>query len=229
MLVDVWVTALLAFLFDAVAAPGVFFVRVERCLALPDPGSCCCCELLVAELFEVADISSCLLEPRPRLKLLPNTLDIQADDLLEAVQVNRELLLRKKLRPVLREFDVVVIDTPPAMRAATLNGLAVADTIVIPVDSSSFALLGLTQLLQVIAAIREAHKPDIVIRPLSTMFSRRQNLDKQIRQQVEQFSVQISSFKQSSTRMWTFLRRQPFKREWSSIPRLLRDPLTSPN
>jgi AAA domain len=175
MLVDVWVTALLAFLFDAVAAPGVFFVRVERCLPLPDPGSCCCCELLVAELFEVADISSCLLEPRPRLKLLPNTLDIQADDLLEAVQVNRELLLRKKLRPVLREFDVVVIDTPPAMRAATLNGLAVADTIVIPVDSSSFALLGLTQLLQVIAAIREAHKPDIVIRPLSTMFSRRQN------------------------------------------------------
>jgi cellulose biosynthesis protein BcsQ len=121
-----------------------------------------------------ADISSCLIEPRPRLKLLPNTLDIQADDLLEAAKVNRELLLRKKLRPVLREFDVVVIDTPPAMRAATLNGLAVADTIVIPVDSSSFALLGLTQLLQVIAAIREAHKPDIVIRPLSTMFNRRQ-------------------------------------------------------
>ena len=63
-----------------------------------------------------ADISSCLIEPRPRLRLLPNTLDIQADDLLEAVKVNRELLLRKKLRPVLREFDIVVIDTPPAMR-----------------------------------------------------------------------------------------------------------------
>jgi chromosome partitioning protein len=134
-----------------------------------------------------ADISTCLIEPRPRLKLLPNTLDIQADDLLEAVKVNRELLLRKKLRSVLRQFDVVVIDTPPAMRAATLNGLAVADTILIPVDSSSFALLGLTQLLQVIAAIREAYKPDIMIRPLSTMFNRRQNLDKHIRQQVEQF------------------------------------------
>jgi chromosome partitioning protein len=63
-----------------------------------------------------ADISSCLIEPRLRLRLLPNTLDIQADDLLEAVKVNRELKLRKKLRPVLREFDIVVIDTPPAMR-----------------------------------------------------------------------------------------------------------------
>src|SRR5438132_10245687 len=112
---------------------------------------------------ESADVSACLVEARPRLKLLPNTIDIQADDLLEAVKVNRELLLKRKLRPVLRDFDVIIIDTPPAMRAATLNGLAVASTVVIPVDGSSyFALLGLNQLLQVVAAIRDAHKPDMV-------------------------------------------------------------------
>jgi chromosome partitioning protein len=134
-----------------------------------------------------AEIEKFLVDVRPRLKLLPNTIDIDADDLLEAKKVNRELLLRRKLRPVLHDFDVVIIDTPPAMRAATLNGLAVADSIVIPVDSSFFALLGLNQLLQVIAAIREAHKPDLVIRALTTMFNRRQNLDKQIRQHVERF------------------------------------------
>ena len=134
-----------------------------------------------------ADISSFLIEPRPRLKLLPNTIDIAADDLLEAKKVNRELLLRKKLKPVLRDFDIVVIDTPPAMRAATLNGLAVADVTVIPIDSSYFALLGLNQLLQVIAAIREAHQPNMEIRALTTLYNRRQNLDKQIRRQVEDF------------------------------------------
>ena len=133
-----------------------------------------------------AEIGSFLLEPRLRLKLLPNTIDVEADDLLEAKKVNRELLLRRKLRPVLRDFDIVVIDTPPAMRSATLNGLAVADTVIIPVDGSSyFALLGLNQLLQVVAAIRDAHKPDMVIRALTTMYNRRQNLDKQIRRQVE--------------------------------------------
>jgi chromosome partitioning protein len=121
------------------------------------------------------------------MKLLPNTIDIDADDLLEAKKVNRELILRKKLKPALREFDVVVIDTPPAMRAATLNGLAVADVVVVPIDSSYFALLGLNQLLHVLAAIREAHKPDMVIRALTTMFNRRQNLDKEIRKRVEQF------------------------------------------
>ena len=135
-----------------------------------------------------AEIGSFLLEPRPRLKLLPNTIDVEADDLLEAKKVNRELLLRRKLRPVLRDFDIVVIDTPPAMRSATLNGLAVADTVIIPVDGSSyFALLGLNQLLQVVAAVRDAHKPDMVIRALTTMYNRRQNLDKQIRRQVEEF------------------------------------------
>jgi chromosome partitioning protein len=128
-----------------------------------------------------------LVEVRPRLKLLPNTIDIDADDLLEAKKVNRELILRKKLRPVLRDFDIVIIDTPPAMRAATLNGLAVADVVIIPIDSSYFALLGLNQLLHVVAAIREAHKPDMVIRALTTMFNRRQNLDKEIRKRVEQF------------------------------------------
>jgi len=136
---------------------------------------------------EQADISSFLVEPRPRLKLLPNTIDIIAEDLLEAKKVNRELLLRKKLKPVAREFDIVVIDTPPAMRAATLNGLAVADVVLIPIESSYFALLGLGQLLQVIAAIREAHQPNLIIRALTTLFNARQNLDKQVRHQVEMF------------------------------------------
>src|SRR5437867_12759393 len=98
---------------------------------------------------EEAEIGSFLLDPRPRLKLLPNTIEVEADDLLEAKKVNRELLLKRKLKPVLRDFELVVIDTPPAMRAATLNGLAVADTILVPVYSSYFALLGLNQLLKV--------------------------------------------------------------------------------
>ena len=70
---------------------------------------------------------------------------------MKAKKVNRELLLRRKLRPILRDFDIIIIDSPPTMRTATLNGLATADTVVIPVDGSShFALLALNQLLQVV-------------------------------------------------------------------------------
>lgn len=69
---------------------------------------------------EVPEISRNLIEVRPQLKLLPNSIDIDVDDLLEAKKVNRELLLRRQLQPILPNFDVVLIDTPPAMRAATV-------------------------------------------------------------------------------------------------------------
>ena len=136
---------------------------------------------------EAAEMESYWIDVRPRLKLLPNSIDIEADDLLEAKKVNRELLLRRQLKPVRREFDVIVIDTPPAMRAATVNALVVADSVIIPIDSSSFALLGMNQLLKTIAAITETHNPALRIQVLTTLYNRRQNLDKMIRQQVEEF------------------------------------------
>jgi chromosome partitioning protein len=136
---------------------------------------------------EVPEIRRYLIEIRPQLHLLPNSIDIEADDLLEAKKVNREVLLRRQLKPVLSDFDVILIDTPPAMRAATVNALVVADSVIIPIDSSSFALLGMNQLLKTIAAISETHNPSLKINVLTTMFNKRQNLDKIIRRQVEEF------------------------------------------
>ena len=136
---------------------------------------------------EISEIQRYLVDIRPELKLLPNSIDIEADDLLEAKKVNRELLLSRQLKPVLAEFDAIIIDTPPAMRAPTVNALVVADSVIIPIDSSSFALLGMNQLLKTIAAISETYNPSLKILVLTTMFNRRQNLDKIIRQQVEEF------------------------------------------
>jgi chromosome partitioning protein len=75
---------------------------------------------------EIPEIHRYLVEIRPQLKLLPNSIDIEADDLLEAKKVNRELLLRRQLKPVLADFDAILIDTPPAMRAATVNPFVAA-------------------------------------------------------------------------------------------------------
>jgi len=74
---------------------------------------------------EAPEICPYLLEVRPLLKLLPDTIDIEAEDPLEAKKVNRELLLRRQLKPIQDSFDVVLIDTPPAMIAATINALVV--------------------------------------------------------------------------------------------------------
>jgi chromosome partitioning protein len=68
-----------------------------------------------------------------------------------------------------------------------VNALVVADSVIIPIDSSSLALLGMNQLLKTIAAISETHNPSLKILVLTTMFNKRQNLDKVIRQQIEKF------------------------------------------
>jgi chromosome partitioning protein len=73
------------------------------------------------------------------------------------------------------------------MRAATVNALVVADSVIVPINSSSFALLGMTQLLKTIAATRETYNPNLKIHVLTILFNKRQNLDRVIRQQVEEF------------------------------------------
>ena len=156
---------------------------------------------------EAPEIRRYFIEIRPQLKLLPNTIDIEADDLLEAKKVNREVLLRRQLKPILPDFDVVLIDTPPAMRAATINALVVADSVIIPIDSSSFALLGMNQLLKTIAAISETHRLlEFSCSPLCSTrgkISTRSSVSRS-----KNFSVRVSCWSQSSTAT-SALPRQP--------------------
>lgn len=91
---------------------------------------------------ESPDVRRYLVKIRPQLHLLPNTIDIEADDLLEAKKVNRELLLRRQIRPVLSDFDVSLIDTPPPMRAATVNALVVVDSVIMTMISITNWLTG---------------------------------------------------------------------------------------
>ncbi len=127
------------------------------------------------------------LQPRPRLTLLPNCLDDQAETLLDGHDVTRELLLKERLVTLQNQFDFAVIDTPPRLGAPTLNALAVADLTIIPVDSSMFALLGLRELMRKIARICKAHQPNMIIMALMSIFTQRYNLDKSVHEQVLKF------------------------------------------
>ncbi|HEV7860010.1 MAG TPA: ParA family protein [Pyrinomonadaceae bacterium] len=123
---------------------------------------------------------------RPFLDLIPTCLDYDADKLLEGEAVSRELLLRKRLIRARDGYDYCVIDTPPSLRVATLNALAMSDLTIIPIDTSKYALLGLTHLLRLIGNLMDEHAPDMQIMALSTMFVERQKADKEVRNLVIQ-------------------------------------------
>lgn len=131
------------------------------------------------------DIAAYLMRARPRLDLIPSCLDHDAETLIEGQPVSRDLLLKNRLSSARSGYDYCVIDTPPSLRAPTLNALAMSDMTIIPIESSMFALVGLTQLMRMVSAVRRAHAPKMIIMGLSTMHVARQTVDKEVRSQME--------------------------------------------
>lgn len=143
-------------------------------------------------LDQSADFSEYIYHSRPRLDVLPSSLDSEVAPALDSMVVSRELRLKDKLAPAHNHYDYCVIDTPPALGVPTMNGLVVADLVIIPIETSLFALLGLTQLLRVVAQVRQAHSPDQFVMALSTIHAARQNLDKQVRAEIiEKFTEEF--------------------------------------
>ena len=67
---------------------------------------------------------------------------------------SRELKLRRALDLVRPEYDIILIDCPPSLGLLTVNGLAAADDVIVPVQSEYYALEGLGQLLKNVAMVR---------------------------------------------------------------------------
>src|ERR687894_20270 len=140
--------------------------------------------LLTSESPKVRDY---IMEVNPNLHLIPNAIAPDLENRREASH-NRDSLLRLRLRQLRGQYDYVVIDTPPAMRTATMNAIVAADEIIVVVDCGFYALYGLTDLMRQIARVSDAYEKDqIVIRGLLNMFNRGQNLDRDVKKEVSDF------------------------------------------
>ena len=95
------------------------------------------------------------------LHVCPSSLFLSAADLELGGVVGRELLLKRALEKVKGQYDVIVVDCPPALGLLTLNALAAVDQIVIPVQSEYLALYGVRQLLDTIDQVRSIYNPSL--------------------------------------------------------------------
>jgi len=95
------------------------------------------------------------------------------------------LRLREVLAPVLARFDFIVIDCPPSLGMLTLNALAAADGVIVPMQCEYFALEGLSQLVGTIERVESALNPGLAIDGvLLTMFDPRNNLAREVAAEV---------------------------------------------
>lgn len=105
-------------------------------------------------------------------------------DLIQMDQ--REQQLKKALQPVMAEYDFILIDCPPTLSLLTLNGLACANGVIVPMQCEYFALEGLTDLVNTIRRVHQNINPDLqLIGLLRVMFDTRVTLQQQVSAQIE--------------------------------------------
>jgi chromosome partitioning protein len=117
----------------------------------------------------------------PQLDLLPSSRDLLGAEVAMTNREGRETLLREALRYVKDRYDYIIIDSPPSLGLLTVNTLAAADTVLIPIQCEYYALEGLTQLLNTVRLVQRSLNPGLQIEGvLLTMFDERLNLSRQV-------------------------------------------------
>ena len=97
----------------------------------------------------------------------------------------REFRMRRALEPLRSRFELMLIDCPPSLGLLTVNALAAADEVLIPVQAEYLALEGLTHLSQTIELVRRNLNPELRVRGIVlTMFDGRTNLARQVEDEV---------------------------------------------
>ena len=123
----------------------------------------------------------------PRLSIAPSTLDLSGLELEVSQERDRAFRLRTALAPLrsasirVGEFSYVLIDCPPSLNLLTVNAMAAADAILVPLQCEFFALEGLSQLLETVQTVKSTLNPDLMIHGIVlTMHDARNNLSNQV-------------------------------------------------
>lgn len=126
--------------------------------------------------------------PDTQITLLPGTPDLTVAE-VELVQMKqREYRLRDALKPIIDDYDFVIIDCPPSLNTLTVNALVAADGVIIPMQCEYYALEGLTALMNTIEEIASSANPRLKITGLvRTMFDPRSNLARDVSDQLQSF------------------------------------------
>lgn len=93
--------------------------------------------------------------------VMPANLALAEAELMLAGKMGRELTLRRALTPIKEEYDLILIDCPPALGLLSVNALVAADQALLSSEAQYFALQGVEQALQVIELARDGLNPDL--------------------------------------------------------------------
>jgi chromosome partitioning protein len=121
-----------------------------------------------------------------KLSILPANADLAGAEVEMVNLAGRELLLRNAIGSL--EYDYVLIDCPPSLGLLTINALAAANSVLVPVQAEYYALEGLSQLLNVIQQVRQSLNPNLdILGVLITLYDSRNSLSEQVKKELHNY------------------------------------------
>jgi len=122
------------------------------------------------------------------LFVAPATIDLAGAEIELVPQMSRELKLKRALDRIREQYDLALIDCPPSLGLLTVNGLAAADDVIVPIQCEYYALEGLGQLLRNVALVQGSLNPTLDVRGIIlTMYDARTKLADQVVAEVREY------------------------------------------
>lgn len=119
------------------------------------------------------------------LDLLPSHIDLVGAEIELIHMSQREFKMKEALKPIVDQYDFILIDCSPSLGIVTVNALTAADAVIIPVQCEYFALEGLGKLLNTIKIVQSNLNPELSIEGvLLTMYDARTRLSQQVVKEV---------------------------------------------
>ena len=122
------------------------------------------------------------------LYIIPSSSDLSAAEIELAYEDKREFFLKNAIDMIKKNFDFIIIDSPPALGMITINIMTASDSVLIPIQCEYYALEGLTQLLNTIKLTQNHFNKKLSIEGLLlTMLDQRTNLGLEVSQEVRKY------------------------------------------
>jgi chromosome partitioning protein len=124
----------------------------------------------------------------PFLSVLPATQDLVGAELQLVERQSREAILRQVLDQLQDGYDYIIVDCPPSLGLLTLNVLAAAHSVLIPIQCEYYGLEGMSQLLNTVRLVQQNFNPTLAISGvLLTMYDSRLNLCRQVAEDAKEY------------------------------------------
>ena len=122
------------------------------------------------------------------LNILPSSIQLAGAEVELVTSLKREFRLKEAIEKVKKDYDFILIDCPPALGLLTINALAAANEVIIPIQCEYYALEGLSQLLSTINLVKKNLNDKLIIKgAIMTMYDPRLKLAEQVIEEVKKF------------------------------------------